>query len=130
MTASTVDYEAAALQVLDAFMLAFNARDTDGVRATMHFPHVRLASGSVTVFQAPQDYSLERFAQHVSAQGWQQSRWDERRIIHAGPQKVHFDVLFSRLRADGSLIGSYRSLYIVVNLAGRWGIQARSSFAA
>jgi hypothetical protein len=130
MTTSSVECEAAALQVLDAFMLAFNASDAEGVRATMHFPHVRLASGSVTVFQTPADFNLERFAARVSGQGWQHSRWDERRVIHVGPAKVHVDVLFSRLRADGSLIGSYRSIYIVVNLAGRWGIQARSSFAA
>ena len=55
---------------------------------------------------------------------------DERRVVHASPDKVHLDVQFSRWRADGSLIGRYRSLWIVTARAGRWRVQARSSFAA
>ena len=130
MNESEVDFATAALQVLDDFMLAFNGGDTAALRATMHFPHVRLASGLVTVFPTAEQFGLERFERSMSGSGWHHSRWDQRRIIHAGPEKVHVDVLFSRVRADGSLIGSYRSIYVVTNLTGRWGIQARSSFAA
>jgi hypothetical protein len=39
-------------------------------------------------------------------------------------------VKFSRWRKDGSLIGAFETIYIVTRLEGRWGIQARSSFAA
>jgi hypothetical protein len=124
------DAEAAARAVLDAFMDAFNAADVAAIRAMFHFPHVRFASGGVTVFARPADYTLEGFARGVAGQGWHHSRWNECRTIHAGPDKVHVDVLFSRYRADGSAIGSYRSIYIVVRLGGRWGIQARSSYAA
>jgi hypothetical protein len=122
--------ETVARAVLDAFMAAFNAGDVTAIRATFHFPHVRLASGTVKVYATPADYTLEAFARGVAGQGWHHSRWEECRAIHAGLDKVHFDVLFSRCRADGSLIGSYRSLYIVVRSGGRWGIQGRSSFAA
>jgi hypothetical protein len=38
-------------------------------------------------------------------------------------------VQFTRYRADDSVIGSYRSLYIVTRRDGRWAIAARSSFA-
>lgn len=122
--------EAAARSVLDAFMAAFNAADLEAIRATFHFPHVRFASGTVTVFPSPADFTLDGFQRRVAGQGWHHSRWDECRAIHAGADKVHFDVLFSRYRADGSLIGGYRSIYIVVRIGGRWGIQGRSSFAA
>ena len=50
-------------------------------------------------------------------------------MIDAGPEKVHFRVQFTRYRADGTPIGSYRSLYIVTRLDGRWAIQGRSSWA-
>jgi hypothetical protein len=123
------DAEAAARAVLDAFMHAFNAADAAAIRATFHFPHAPFAGGGVTVFATPADCTLEGFARRIAGEGWQHSRWDECRAIHAGPDKVHFDVLFSRHRADGSTIGSYRSIYIVVRLAGQWGIQARSSYA-
>jgi hypothetical protein len=42
---------------------------------------------------------------------------------------VHFDVQFTRYRADDSAIGSYRSLYIVTRREGKWAIAVRSSFA-
>jgi len=36
----------------------------------------------------------------------------------------------ARYRADNPVIGSFRSLWIVSKLDGRWAAQARSSFAA
>jgi hypothetical protein len=44
-----------ALAVLDAFMAALNRGDEAGVNASYNFPHVRLASGKVTVWQKPGD---------------------------------------------------------------------------
>jgi hypothetical protein len=39
------------------------------------------------------------------------------------------DTLFLRYRADGSLIGSFESLYVLTKEQGRWGVKLRSSFA-
>jgi len=121
--------EAAALATLDAFMVALNRRDEPALNGTLHFPHVRLASGRVAVWDTPGTYRIADFLGRAG-DGWHESRWDERTVVHAGPEKVHFAVQFSRWRADGSLIGRYRSIYIVTQVDGRWGIQARSSFAA
>jgi len=60
---------------------------------------------------------------------WHHSAWDFRNLIAASPDKVHFDVQFTRYRADGSAIGSYRSIWVVTRLDGRWAAQLRSSFA-
>jgi hypothetical protein len=119
----------AALGVLDAFMAALNRGDEAGVNATFHFPHVRLASGKVTVFQNRGDYKLKDF--HARAgDGWARSQWEDRTPIHVGSQKVHLAVEFSRWRQDGSELGRYKSIYVVTLQDGHWGIQARSSFAA
>ena len=120
---------AAALAALDRFMAALNRRDEPALNGTLHFPHVRLASGRVAVWDTPGTYRIADFLGRAG-DGWHESRWDERTVVHAGPEKVHFAVQFSRWRADGSLIGRYRSIYIVTQVDGRWGIQARSSFAA
>ena len=120
---------AAALATLDAFMAALNRRDEVALNATLHFPHVRLASGQVTVWETPGTYRIADFLGRAG-DGWHESRWDERTVIHAGPDKVHLAVVFSRWRADATLIGRYRSLYVVTRREGTWGIQARSSFAA
>ena len=115
---------------MDGFMAAFNAKDPEAIRARwFHFPHVRFHSGQVTVMQTPADYrNLVWDSQGPSAE-WSQSIWDYVDVIDAGPDKVHFRVQFTRVRADGSAIGSYRSLYIVTYLGGRWAIQGRSSWA-
>ena len=60
---------------------------------------------------------------------WHHSEWDFREVITAGPAKVHLDVQFTRYRADNSVIGSFRSLWIVTEDGGRWAVAARSSFA-
>ena len=122
---------AEARAVMDGFMTAFNAEDAEALRTTwFHFPHVRLHSGQVTVMATPADFRSAVWGRTGQAQGWARTAWDYVEPIDAGPDKVHFRVQFTRYRADGSAIGSYRSLYIVTRQDGRWGIQARSSWAA
>jgi hypothetical protein len=122
--------EQAALRVLDEFMAAFNARDVEAWIATLQFPHVRIASGNVAVFPDAAAFRENfEFARFVEQTGWSRSEWSERRVVQAGPEKVHVAVRFTRFRADGSVLAAYDSLYIVTRQAGRWGVQARSSYA-
>jgi len=122
--------EQAALRTLDAFMAAFNARDVEAWIATLNFPHVRIASGTVAVFpDAAAFRSGFEFARFAEQTGWSRSEWTERRVIQAGPDKVHVAVVFTRFRADGSVLARYESLYIVTKSSDHWGVQARSSYA-
>lgn len=120
----------AAMQALDQFMSAFNSADARKIAQTFNFPHVRFHSGKVTVYPTAADYNLDFFRSTADGAEWASSAWDERRVIHAGIDKVHFDTQFSRRRSDDSIIASYRSIYIVTRADGRWGVQGRSSFAA
>lgn len=117
----------AALAVLDRFMATLNAGDEPAVLATLHFPHYRLAGGRMRVWEQPGSY-LDEFRARAGAD-WHHSGWDFRKVIAAGPGKVHLDVQFTRYRADDSVIGSFRSLWIVTEEGGRWAVAARSSFA-
>lgn len=118
---------AAAQACLDAFMVAFNKRDLKAWEATFNFPHVRFASGKVTVLQ-PGQQTQDMFSAGALAD-WDHSEWARREVIHAGPDKVHINTRFNRFRKDGSLISGFDSIYIVTKVNGRWGIQGRSSFA-
>jgi hypothetical protein len=118
---------AAAQGRLDAFMTAFNARDIPAYEATFNFPHVRFASGKVTIIN-PGYHKPEMFTTGSLAD-WDHSAWARRDVIHAGADKVHIDTRFNRYRKDGSVIGGFDSIYIVTRVDGRWGIQGRSSFA-
>ena len=108
-------------------MAALNAGDEPALLATLHFPHYRLAGGRMRVWDRPGSY-LGDFRARAGAD-WHHSQWDFRKIIAAGPAKVHLDVQFIRYRADNSAIGSFRSLWIVTEAGGRWAVAARSSFA-
>src|SRR5262245_66149405 len=90
-----------AIAVLDTFMATLNRGDEAGVNASFHFPHVRLASGKVTVWQAPGDYKLEGFYARAG-EGWARSQWEERTASHAGSDKGHLAVEVSRWRKDRS----------------------------
>ena len=123
--------ERAAFEVTDEFMRAFNARDMKAHFATFHFPHVRIASGRVRVFatRAELEAHPEQYGTREIEPGWAHSRWDAREVIHAGSDKVHLAVQFTRCGADGRALNTYRAVYVITRQEGHWGIQARSSFA-
>lgn len=118
---------AAANKCLDDFMAAFNARDLKAFEATFNFPSVRLASNTLAIIE-PGYHKAEMFSRGALAE-WHHSAWERRKVIHAGPDKVHFDTRFTRYRADGSVIGGFDSIYVVTCEDGHWGVKARSSYA-
>ena len=128
--AGTDAARANALAVMDAFLAAFNARDEAAWADTLVYPHVRLASGAVVVYEDRATFlaamDLDAFAQST---GWRRSTWDDMVIVQSSPAKVHVRVRFSRFDAEDELIASYDSLYIIEPVDGRWGVRARSSFA-
>jgi hypothetical protein len=119
---------AAAMAVLDEHIRALNARDERALVATLHFPHYRLTGGRMKVWERADNYLADFHAR--AGADWHHSAWDFRNVIAAGADKVHLDVQFTRYRADGSAMGSFRSLWVVSRLEGRWAAHVRSSFAA
>lgn len=121
------------MAVADDFLSTFNALDPEGHAATLAYPHVRLASGRVRLWETYDDAVAAMtvsMARIRDALGWDHSTWDHKRVIHVGERKVHLDVQFTRYRPDGSVIGVYPAVYVVVeDEQGAWRIQARSSFA-
>ena len=97
---------------------------------TLTYPHVRVASGGVTVFPDRQSFidatDLEAFAKRFN---WSHSRWDSISTVQADAEKVHFAVQFTRFNPQGEAYVSFNSLYIVQRTESGWGIRARSSFA-
>ena len=119
---------AAALAVLDRHFAALNAGDSAALADTLHFPHYRLAGTRMQVWETPATY-LDDFHARAGAD-WHHSVWDFRNVIAASEDKVHFDVQFTRYRADDTPIASYRSLWVISQIGGRWAAQLRSSYAA
>lgn len=120
--------EAAGLDLLDRHMAALNAYDAKAMAALMHFPHPRLAEGKVTIYDGPDSNPMDLFDRLKAQDNWHHSEWNERELIQFNADKAHWRLVYTRFRADGSVIGVYDSLYILTRLNGHWGIQSRSSF--
>jgi len=122
--------ESQALDVMYDFMRTFNGRDVPNFARTLTYPHVRVASGGVTVFPDRQSFidatDLEAFAKRFN---WSHSRWDSIATVQADAEKVHFAVQFTRFNPQGEAYVSFNSLYILQRTESGWGIRARSSFA-
>ena len=119
----------AAMGAMDAFMLAFNARDPHGWAASLNYPHVRFASGSVTVWETAEEFADTQAFERLPNTGWDHSHWLTREVSLASPNKVHINTVFQRFNAENEIIGTYQSLYIVTNMNGHWGTQSISSLA-
>jgi len=124
---------AAAMQCLDAFMAAWNAQDIKALEETMNFPHVRLNRANALTISARGEVTQDTFDKlnrdAPSLQGWHHSGWDKRDIVAVSTNKVHVQTRFVRYRADGSVLSTFDSLYIVTEENGHWGVRFRSSFA-
>ena len=109
---------AGAMAVTDEFLATFNAGDAGrGTRRrsptrTCGSRAERCASGLRSTKVSP--LWSGRCPRCASARQWDHSEWDHRRVIHDGDDKVHLDVQFTRYRADGSVIGVYPAVYVIV----------------
>lgn len=120
--------EAQCEDVLARWMAALNRYDASAMDALMHFPHVRIAGGAVTVYQQAGSNPMDLFERLRKQDGWHHSAWNETKLVQSSPVKAHYALRYTRYREDGSVIGVYDSLYVLSQLGGAWKIQSRSSF--
>ena len=125
------DAEKMAMRAMDEFMSGFNAKDPKAWAASLNYPHVRFASGSVTVWESAEDFAKTAVNSFTRLQegGWGHSVWDSRDAVQVTEDKVHIVVQFSRFTEEDKRFATFQSLYIVTKKDGHWGTQARSSFA-
>ena len=130
--------DAQVMAVLDRYMDALNALDMEQHVSTYHFPHFRFAGGEIALWTSAQEampvLTLPRDERKAAlrqmlAPDWERSEWTKREIVQGDASKVHVATRFVRLRADGSKIAAFDSLYVLTLQDGAWGIKGRSSFA-
>ena len=120
---------AGAIAALDEFMTTFNARDPQLWARSLNYPHVRFASGTVTVWETAEEFARTDSFNRLAVIGWDHSHWLSRNVALVSPAKVHIATKFQRFNEKNESIGTYESLYIVTKADGHWGTQARSSLA-
>ena len=94
--------EAAARAPIEAFFKAFNARDNEALKRSLHYPHVRInEQGRVNIWPTVADAATD-FDALERSEGWARSSLDSVTMRANDAVKVHFEVLFSRYKADGT----------------------------
>ena len=130
-TGSWPESVAGALEALDGFMVSLNARDDQALYDSLHVPHVRISVDGVAIWANREELEATYLKEFHGRAGpdWHHTVLDSKEVIHSSEYKVHVLIQFTRCREDGSAIATFRSLWIMVYANGRWGAQARSSFA-
>ena len=117
----------AAFALMAAHIEALNHRDQIAIAATLHFPHLRLSGTKLTIWNSEDSYFsdfLVRAGNH-----WHSSSFADIQLVRASATKVHLDAEIHRYATDGSMITSFRSLWVITFEDGRWAAKMRSSFA-
>ncbi|MEM7242560.1 MAG: hypothetical protein AAF429_10275 [Pseudomonadota bacterium] len=117
----------AAKSVMAQHIEALNNRDEHALLNTLHFPHHRLSGTRLKTWPAGAEYFADFKARAGS--DWGYSEAHVLAVLGASTDKVHLDVEIRRFRPDGTLIKSFKSLWVFVQVDGRWGAAFRSSFA-
>ena len=124
------DGEAEARAALEEYFRAWNAADNDAIATICNFPRLSLgANGQVVVRESPEDIAID-FDLLRQAEGWDHSTLDLMETVHVSDDKVHFRIVFSRRRADGSPYRTAPGLYVITRQNGHWGLQLQSVLPA
>ena len=120
-----------AVAAIADFMAALNARDDAGLYDLLHLPHVRISDAGVAIWHDRAELEATYLRDFYARAGpdWHHTVLDSTEVLHSSERKVHVLIQFTRRNRDGAVIATYRSLWIMTSVAGRWGAQARSSFA-
>ena len=115
---------AAALRAVTAFFDAWNSHNHDGLAASIHYPHVRVADRQVEIartaaaFLAGPELGRQRT--------WYQTRLDASKVVQVTATGANVIVSFSRLGRDGKVLSTDEGVFLAVAREGTWKIQARS----
>ncbi len=111
---------------LDEYFRAWNAEDNEAITAACNYPRLSLGgNGQVSVREGPADVVTD-FARLRQTEGWDHSTIDHAEPLQVAPDKVHFEVVFSRRHADGTAYRTVPSLFIITQQDGQWGLQFQS----
>jgi len=116
-----------ALLVMDAHISALNKRDANAVTNTLHFPHHRLTGDQWKTWETAAHY-FEDFLNRAGSD-WNRSTFENIKVVDSSVNKVHLDVEVRRYDASETLLISFRSLWIIIEIDGVWAAKVRSTFA-
>jgi len=125
------DGEDAAVKTIEKFMSYLNSGNNSGLYNTIHTPHVRISENGVRIYNNLQELQENYLKDFVDRAGdsWHHTVLDSTEVLHNSQNKVHVYIQWTRYDANDLLLATHKALWIMTRVDGRWGVQARSSFA-
>jgi hypothetical protein len=120
------EIEAEARKPIEDFFNALNARDLEGIRKTLHYPHIQIAGNELGIMNEPESFQID--FQSLANENWTYSTLDSCTMRQSCDDKAHFEIQLSMHRANDDRYAANRALWIVTKIEGTWGIQCRSIF--
>lgn len=121
--------EAAALEVVDSYLKAFYRGDSSDWASTLCYPFVNVRVGGLDEIKNPKEAAQFDRSLFDSQYSEDSMTWDSLTVIQSGLDGVNVIAELRRKDANGRLIASFRGLFLVTNLQGRWGVIGRSVIA-
>jgi hypothetical protein len=119
------ELEAGARKAIDDFFSALNAKDIKAARSVLNYPHIHFAGHEVAIWITPEEFNID-FDAIAAREGWHHSTLDYCAVRQSCPDKIHFEIQYSRHRSGSGRYAVYPSVWIVTLQEGHWGIQCRS----
>jgi hypothetical protein len=120
------EIESEARKPIDDFFTALNAKNIEGIRKTLHYPHMQIAGNQVSILNEPELFQID--FESLATEGWTYSTLDSCAMRQNCNEKVHFEIQMSMHQANNSRYATFQALWIVTWKEGKWGIQCRSIF--
>lgn len=119
--------EAKALETVKNYIEAFNAQNLDDMRANLNFPFSWITNDRMIPVLEESKFRPPTEAL-IRDEGWHHTELDVAEPLQIWDTKVHFKIVYSRFKADGSKYVSHEALWIVTSNKGHWGIQCMSLY--
>ena len=123
--ARTTANSAAALAALKAHVVAWNGHNPEALAATLNYPYVRIADGTVEA-SAAADVFLKG-AEPGRQRTWFETRLEQADVVQTSTAGVNIALRYTRRGRDGTAMAAYEALALVTSRNGAWKVQAISS---
>ena len=123
--------EREATRAVENYMQALNNQDDSRLLDLLHLPHIRISGAGVKIYMSRKQLEDEYLAEFYERAGteWDHTDLDSVEVLHISEQKVHLFIQWTRRRNDETAITTQQALWVMTEIDGIWGAQARSSFA-
>ena len=116
---------AAARKAMDAYFGAVNRHDLAALAGAVHYPHVRIADGTVEIARTTAEF--HEGSEPGRLRTWFETRIDRIEVVQTSANGVNIAVTYSRRDRDTRILSAYEAMLLVVRRADGWKVQAIST---